>query len=132
MARIPGRAEAACIAAFCRALETNNVRRRHTFDFLRGDPTPRRPKGSLLPVDAYFAGFGLVVEYMGSQHFAGNPLMDRRAGRAEQRSRYQALRSELLPKHGLKLIRVRYDEALTPQLVREKLRTAGIRVPSMR
>ncbi len=101
--------------------------RRHTFDFLRGDSTPKRPHGVMLPVDAYFPAHDLVLEFMGPQHFLGNPLMDRRAGRKEQRARYQERRTIVLAQHKIRLIRVRFDEPLSDELVHEKLRAVGIR-----
>jgi hypothetical protein len=79
-----------------------------------------------LPVDAYFPDFNLVVEYMGQQHFHANPLMDRRPGRRDQRRQYQERRVEVLREHGIKLIRVRYDEQLTDQMARAKLREVGL------
>ena len=119
-----GDAENACIALFERVLGSAACRR-HTFDFLRGDPTPNRPRGVPLPVDAYFSEFNLVVEYMGAQHFVAHPWMDRRPGRREQRREYQERRSQVLAEHGIRLIRVRYDE-LAGEAVRAKLAEAGI------
>jgi hypothetical protein len=42
--------------------------RQFTFDWLRGDPSPKRPLGTKLPVDAYWAALGLVVEFQEEQH----------------------------------------------------------------
>lgn len=128
MGRIPGRAEEKCIKLFERVLG-GRARRRHKFDFLRGDPTPKRPQGARLPVDAYFPGYSLVLEYLGEQHFEDNPLMNRRAGRREQRQRYLQRRLEVLPQHDIKVICVRYDEPMTEEYVRRKSEEAGIQVP---
>ncbi len=102
------------------------MKRRHTFDFLRSDPTPKRPHGVPLPVDAYFPAHNMVLEFMGPQHFQANLMMDRRVGRREQRASYQERRTVILTEHKIKLIRVRFDEHLTDQLVHEKLKAAGI------
>jgi len=128
MGRIPGHAKEKCIKLFERVLGAR-AHREHTFDFLRGDQTPKRPQGSRLPVDAYFAEYSLVLEYLGEQHFEDNPLMNRRPGRLEQRPRYVQRRLEVLPQHGIKVICVRYDEPMTEEHVRCKLKEAGIQVP---
>jgi len=126
MGRIPGRAEEKCVRLFQEILEGATVRPRHRFEFLRGDPTPKRSRGVPLAVDAYFPDFDLVLEYMGEQHFSGNPLMDRRPGRKAQRAAYQERRSQVLGERGIKVIRVRYDEKLTGEVARAKLREAGL------
>ena len=40
-------------------------RRQATFDWLRGDPSPKRRRGTRLPVDGYWPDLGLVVEFQG-------------------------------------------------------------------
>lgn len=127
--RIPGFAKDQCIKLFEKVLRAKALREYAGFDFLRGDPTPKRPRGVKLPVDAYFPDYSLVVEYMGEQHFMHNPLMNRRPGRREQRPRYQERRLEVLPKHSVKVIRVRYDEQLTEELAWSKLREVRIEGP---
>lgn len=126
MGRIPRQAEEKWIRLFHQVLGGAAPSRGHWFEFLRGDPTPKRPKGATLPVDAYFPDFNLVVEYMGEQHSAPNPLMDRRPGRREQRRRYQERRTGVLREHGINLIRVRYDDELSEETVKAKLREVGL------
>jgi hypothetical protein len=70
-----------------------------------------------------------VVEYLGEQHFEDNPLMNRRAGRRQQRQRYLRRRLEVLPQRDIKVICVRYDEPMKEEHVRCKLKEAGIQVP---
>ncbi len=131
MGRIPGRAEDKCIRLFQKVLGGARVKRRYAgFEFLRGDPTPKRPKGTRLPVDAYFPDFDLVVEYLGRQHFEENELMDRRPGRREQRRNYRERRAQIPLKAPTKVVWVRYDEPLTEETVRAKLQEAGVEVPS--
>ena len=86
---------------------------------MRGDT------GYKLRVDAYFPEQKLVFEYQGQQHYFPNQLMDRRPGRAEQRRRYSELRRQLVPKHGLRFLEIRYDEPITEACIRGKLRDIG-------
>ena len=51
------------------------ARRHATFEFLRGDAGPRS-RGRRLPVDAYWAELGLIVEYRERQHSQAIPLFD--------------------------------------------------------
>lgn len=96
-------------------LGEESIRNRGVFEWLKGE-TGRR-----LRVDAYFRKHNLAIEYHGRQHFSPNKLMDRRPGRQEQRIRYDALRRELIPKHGIKFVEFRYDELITAEAVRKKL-----------
>lgn len=98
------------------------IKNRGVFEWLRGDT------GMRLRVDAYFPNEKLVVEYHGKQHFAPNKLMDRRKGRAEQRRRYTNLRQRLIPKHGLKLLEIRYDEPLTESYIISRLIQMGYKI----
>lgn len=132
MGRIPKIAETECIAMFRRVLGGVPVLRGHTFDFLCGDPTPNRPLGTSLPVDAYFPDFNLVIEYLGRQHFEGSRLFDRRPGRADQRRKYQARRTDTLTQHGVRIVCVRYDELLTEEIVMRKLVEVGINLEDPR
>lgn len=84
------------------------------FDFLRGDPGIRG-QAAYLPVDAYYADYGLVVEYHERQHTESVALFDRRAtvsgvGRGEQRKLYEQRRRDLLPANGLSLLEIHYSE----------------------
>ena len=61
-----------------------------------------------MPVDAWYADLGLVVEYHERQHTEQVAFFDRRLTvsgmpRGEQRKRYDDLRRKLLPANGLKL-----------------------------
>lgn len=83
--------------------------RQHRFDFLRGD------SGTKLPVDAYYAGLNLVIEYYERQHTEAVPHFDKRMtvsgiSRSEQRKRYDELRKIELPNNGLKLVIFNYTE----------------------
>jgi very-short-patch-repair endonuclease len=83
--------------------------RQHRFDFLRGD------SGSKLPVDAYYHELNLVIEFKEKQHTEKVGFFDKRMtvsgmGRGEQRARYDQLRRDILPKHGIDLIEFDYSE----------------------
>lgn len=80
-----------------------------TFEWLRGDPSPKRPLGTKLPVDAYWPALALVVEFQEEQHSQPSPFFDRRqtvsgVGRGEQRRLYDARKRELVPMHALRLV----------------------------
>ena len=130
MGRIPRLTEARCIALFRQVLGNTPVCPQRTFDFLRGNPAPGQQQVRRLPVDAFFPEHGLVLEYMGPQHFEPSALMDRRPGRREQRARNQDIRTEVLATNKIRLIRVRYDENLTEEMVRAKLLEVGITPPA--
>ena len=110
-----------------------------TFDFLRGDPTPKRPEGTKLPVDGYFPGLKLAVEYREKQHRGQGPkLWDKRitatgVDRKTQREIYDRRREEVLPRRGIKLLIV-HDNELSfnkeedMRLLRERLREIGCEV----
>jgi hypothetical protein len=88
--------------------------RQHRFEWLLGDPsvTGRRP--AKLPVDAYWAGHRLVVEYRELQHDQPVPHFDKPdrltvsgVHRGEQRALYDARRDAEIPAHGLRLVVIR-------------------------
>jgi hypothetical protein len=87
--------------------------RQHRFDWLVGDPgqdTKRRQ----LPVDGYWPGLGLVVEYRERQHDEAIGHFDKPdrmtvsgVHRGEQRRLYDERRDTLVPSHGLTLLIVK-------------------------
>ncbi|MFD8422537.1 hypothetical protein [Streptomyces sp. NPDC059466] len=85
----------------------------HKFDWLLGDPGTggRRAK---LPVDAYWPGHQLVVEYRELQHDRPTPHFDKPdrltvsgVHRGEQRALYDARRDTEIPARGLRLVVIR-------------------------
>ncbi|MFF4307810.1 hypothetical protein [Streptomyces sp. NPDC001601] len=87
--------------------------RQHRFDWLLGDAgaTGRRIR---LPVDSYWPGHKLVVEYREVQHDQPTPFFDKpgrltvsEVERGEQRALYDARRDEEIPAHGLHLLVIR-------------------------
>ena len=89
--------------------------RQARFDWLRGDPSPARSRGTKLPVDGYWPDLRLVVEFQEEQHSAPSPFFDRRqtvsgVGRGEQRRRYDERKRMLIPEHGLRLVVIEKSE----------------------
>ena len=83
--------------------------RQHKFDFLRGDA------GTKLPVDAFYAELGLVIEYQERQHTEAVPHFDQRMTvsgmpRGEQRRRYDKRRRKAIPANGLELVILRFSD----------------------
>ncbi|BFP51444.1 hypothetical protein SCMC78_12510 [Streptomyces sp. CMC78] len=87
--------------------------RGHRFDWLLGDPgeSGRQQK---LPVDAYWPGHQLVVDYRGPLRDRPNQLFDKPGtptvsgvDRSEQRDLYDMRRDAEIPTHGLRLVVIR-------------------------
>lgn len=102
------------IIDLCDEILRSKASRQHRFDFLLGDPDAQG-KRTRLPVDAYYETLNLVVEYRERQHTESVPIMDRRSTissvpRAEQRRIYDNRREEILPKHGIELIILSFDQ----------------------
>ncbi|MCW8100866.1 hypothetical protein [Streptomyces tauricus] len=85
----------------------------HKFDWLLGDPGTNGRRARL-PVDAFWPGHGLVVEYRELQHDQPTPHFDKPdrltvsgVHRGEQRALYDTRRDTEIPAHGLRLVVVR-------------------------
>ena len=115
---MPRQQERYCAGLVRDALKCAGYLENHRFDFLRGDPTPRLPRGSKLPVDAYYPEANLVLEFRESQHYKErSELWDKRITatgetRKLQRLKYDNRREEVLPNHGIRLLII-YDYQLT-------------------
>lgn len=90
--------------------------RQHKFEFLKGDPNSKG-MSVLLPVDAYYEDLNLVVEYRERQHTEHVRFFDKPnkmtvsgVNRGEQRKIYDQRRREVLPKNGIKLIEISFDD----------------------
>ncbi|WP_340559679.1 hypothetical protein [Streptomyces sp. GSL17-111] len=101
------------VVGLCDRILGESALTQHRFDWLLGDPGAggRRVR---LPVDAYWPGRRLVVEYRELQHDRPMPHFDKPdrltvsgVHRGEQRALYDARREELIPAHGLRLVIVR-------------------------
>jgi hypothetical protein len=103
----------AYVIGLCDRILRENASTQHRFDWLQGDPgtSGRRAK---LPVDAYWPGHQLVVEYRELQHDQPMPHFDKPdrltvsgVHRGEQRALYDARRDAEIPAHGLRLVVIR-------------------------
>lgn len=97
------------VIGHCNEVLGLNASQQHSFEFLVGD------SGSRLPVDAYYEDLNLVVEYCESQHTSSTPFFDQKKTvsgvlRGEQRRMYDERRRIELPKHGIHLISIHYNE----------------------
>jgi len=91
------------IINLCDSILSKKAIRQHRFDFLRGDSDRK------LPVDAYYPGLNLVIEFHEIQHAVAVPFFDKKltvsgVPRGEQRKIYDQRRREILPRHGIRLI----------------------------
>jgi len=87
--------------------------RQHRFEWLLGDPN-KRGRRARLPVDAYWPGANLVVEYRENQHDRATPHFDKPdrltvsgVHRGRQRALYDVRRENLIPLHGIRLVIVK-------------------------
>ncbi|WP_432118423.1 hypothetical protein [Streptomyces sp. bgisy032] len=103
----------AYVVGLCNRILAEEALTQHRFDWLLGDPGTggRRVR---LPVDAYWPGHRLVVEYRELQHDRPVPHFDKPdrltvsgVHRGGQRALYDARRDTEIPTHGLRLIVVR-------------------------
>ncbi|MFF1626683.1 hypothetical protein [Streptomyces sp. NPDC058272] len=87
--------------------------RQHRFDWLLGD-TGAAGRRTRVPVDSYWPGRKLVVEYREMQYDQPTPFFDKPGRltvsgveRGEQRALYDARRDAEIPSHGLHLLVIR-------------------------
>lgn len=106
-----GNSDESYVIDLCDEVLNEKASRQHRFDFLKGDA------GTKLPVDAYYESQKLVVEYHERQHTEKVDIFDKPerktvsgVSRSEQRKIYDKRRAEVLPKHGIRLIVISYDD----------------------
>jgi hypothetical protein len=104
------------VVELCDQILGTQAQRQHHFEWLLGDPG-KDGRRVALPVDAYYAEHGLIVEYREKQHYEAVPHFDKPhvttvsgVPRGEQRRLYDRRREEEIPRHGLRLVVVRYDQ----------------------
>jgi very-short-patch-repair endonuclease len=133
---VPRQKERYCIKLVSDALGGTKYQEQHQFDFLRGEPTTKRPNGIKLRVDAYYPDFGLILEFREGQHYIDGKSYDfwnkKRTAigvdRKTQRLMYDKKRETVLPANGYKLLII-YDNELTTldwekdiKVIKQKLR----------
>lgn len=103
----------AYVVDLCDTILGESASRQHRFSWLTGDPG-RDGRRRTLPVDAYYAQHGLVVEYQERQHNEPVAHFDKPdrltvsgVHRGIQRRIYDERRAVEIPAHGLRLIVVR-------------------------
>ncbi len=111
-----GDSDEAYVLALCDEVLGEQGSRQHRFDWLRGDAgaSGRRVR---LPVDSFWPGHGLVVEYREMQHDLPVAHFDKPhrmtisgVHRGQQRALYDARRDEQIPAHGLRLVVIKPAE----------------------
>ncbi|WP_406175884.1 hypothetical protein [Streptomyces sp. NBC_00996] len=103
----------AYVVDLCNEVLGETALTQHKFDWLLGDPGAGG-RQARLPVDAYWSGHQLVVEYRELQHDQPMPHFDKPdrltisgVHRGEQRALYDARRDTEIPAHGLRLVVIR-------------------------
>ncbi|WP_246281683.1 hypothetical protein [Fodinicola acaciae] len=103
----------AYVLALCDEILNEPGLRQVRFDWLRGDPG-RDGRSRSLPVDAFWPGHSVVVEYREIQHDQPIRHFDKPdrltvsgVHRGLQRKRYDNRRDEQIPAHGLRLVIVK-------------------------
>lgn len=94
----------------CDQVLGHKAERQKRFDFLLGDFHKDGRSRTKLPVDAFYAGYSLVIMYKESQQFVSLSSADNGAKRDEQRAVYDQRRATELPKHDIKLIEISFDK----------------------
>jgi hypothetical protein len=95
----------------CDGVLNQRADRGHRFAWLVGDPG-KNGRRARLPVDAYYKDLGMVIEYREDQHYQPGPKHWNKATisgmpRDNQRRRYDLLRDNGIPAHGLYLVIIR-------------------------
>lgn len=90
--------------------------RQHKFDFLLGDKNSNGIQ-SKLPVDSFYPGLGLVIEYCERQHTERVTFFDKPnkltvsgVHRGKQREIYDKRRRKVLPKNGIDMVEISYSD----------------------
>lgn len=109
----------AYVIDLCDELLSARASRQHRFDFLRGDPG-KEGRAVRLPVDAYYPGMSLCVEFHETQHTRSISHFDKPnrmtvsgVHRGEQRRLYDERRRQVLPQHDLALLEI--DHSMLPR-----------------
>lgn len=115
------------VIELCNEVLKMEALQQYCFEFLLGDT------GRKLPVDAFYEGLNLVIEYYESQHTESTPFFDNKktvsgVSRGEQRCLYDERRRTELSKHGIRLIILRYSDFGTTKRLKRDNREHDIEV----
>lgn len=104
------------IIGLCDKVLNEESSRQHKFDFLKGDPG-KNGRSVRLPVDAYYNKSNLVIEFLEKQHTTSIKHFDKPdkitvsgVHRGIQRKIYDERRKDLVPKNGIDLLCISYNE----------------------
>lgn len=93
-----------------------------SFDWLRNKETNCK-----LKLDGYFEKYKLAIEYDGIQHYKFYPQLDKTENDFIKRQERDKLKDNLCKEHNITLIRIRYDEKLSSNLIKQKLKEFNIK-----
>lgn len=113
--------ESQCIDMFNSVLGNPDFMTQKTFPWLKNVNNGKSRPGSLR-IDLFYPQYNLCVEFDGAGHFqeiSWKKGSDESLRDIQERDR---LKDFLVKKHGLKLLRFRYDEPLTTEYVMERLK----------
>ncbi len=117
--------ETTCIDAFNDVLGCPEFKTQKTFKWLRNyQPGMKRP--GVLRVDLYYPKYKLCVEFDGEGHFQEIPWATGTQEPLELVQHRDSIKNKLIPEHGLKLLRFRYDEPLTREHILKRLSEVGV------
>ena len=115
-----------CISLFNEVLGFPEFKREKRFNWLRSSVTNYH-----LRVDVFYPEHKLCVEFDGEAHFKPIQFLPYQDSEKEwERVKiYDAIKNDLIPKNGLKLLRFRFDEPLNEAYVKNRLREVEIITP---
>lgn len=89
----------------------------HTFDWLINPLT-----NSKMRLDGYFSEYKLAIEYDGIQHFKYIEHIHKNYENYKMAIEHDKIKDQLCKENGITLIRIKYDEKLNRELVKQKLK----------
>jgi transposase-like protein len=112
-----------CISLFNKVLGFPEFKREKRFNWLRSPLTNYH-----LRVDVFYPDYKLCVEFDGEAHFKPIKFLPHQDPEQifERVRLYDAIKNDLIPKNGLKLLRFKHDEPLDEEYIKTRLREAGI------
>ncbi len=112
-----------CISTFNKVLNYPEFKREKRFNWLRSPTTNYQ-----LRVDIYYPNLKLCIEFDGEQHFKPIKFLPNQDAEEqfEKTKFYDSIKNELIPSHGLKLLRFKHDEPLTEEYIINRLKGIGL------
>lgn len=107
-----------CINIISNVLNTKYVLEK-TFNWLKYN-------NNKLRLDGYFEEYNLAIEYDGIQHYEYMEKYDKKYEDFIKRQERDRLKDKLCEENEIKLIRIKYDEPLTEEYLKQKLIEEGI------